>query len=204
MNGDLQEDIFMEQPMGFEEYVHEDKVLKLHKSIYGLKQSARQWNKTANKALSELGFKSAFADSFLYSKREENGKVIYILLYVDDTLVAGHKEEITKKFGQDLNKYFRTKDLGNVSHYLGMQIELDQDGLFLLNQQSKIIRLLEDFGLLDAKSAMTPMETNFLSDMTEDSNKLPNNTLYRKGVGSLLYLSKVSRPDIAAAVGFLC
>lgn len=51
---------------------------------------------------------------------------------------------------------------------------------------------------------MTSMETNFLSDMTEDSNKLPNNTLYRKGVGSLLYISKVSRPDIAAAVRFLC
>lgn len=204
LNGEIDEEIFMEQPPGFVEIGQECKVLKLQRSLYGLKQSARAWNKTANQVLEQLEFKRGYADTCLYSRKEKDGQLTYILLYVDDLLIAGSSPNITCTVGKELNKYFKTKDLGEVSHYLGIQIEREEDGSFLLNQRSKISRMLEDYGLTDSKPTMTPMETNFLSSMTDDSKKLTNNKLYRQAVGSLLYIATVSRPDIAASIGFLC
>lgn len=117
--------------------------------------------------------------------------------------MVGYSEEITKRVGQELNKFFQMKDLGDVANYLGVQIEREGNSSFLLNQKNKIIQMLEEHEMLDSKPAATPMETGFLTS-EEDSQKLPNNTKYRQAMGSLLYLATVSRPDIAAAVGFLC
>lgn len=203
LNGELNEEIYMEQPQGFEEPGQEDKVLKLRKSLYGLKQSARVWNKRATEVFSELGFQQGIADQCLYSRKEEDGSITYVLLYVDDLLVAGQSAESTEKVSRELQNYFDIKDLGDVSHYLGIQVERQANGSFLLNQKAKITKLLEDHGLLESKPVATPMETGFLSAGTTESAELPNNTLYRKAIGSLLYIATVSRLDIAVAVSIL-
>lgn len=70
-------------------------IMKSHKSLYGLKQSARARNKTANNTLEQLGFKMENADSCLYSRNEQNGHTTYILLYVDDLLIAGSSPGVT-------------------------------------------------------------------------------------------------------------
>lgn len=204
LNSDLEEEIFLEQPPGFQKHGQESKVLKLHKSIYGLKQSARAWNKKATEALAQIGFIQGKADQCLYTRKEKNGTTTYVLLYVDDILVAGTSTKSTKEVGKNLQKYFKVKDLGNVKHYLGMQIEQEEDGSFLISQKMKITKILEEYGLLEPRPVATPMETGFLKTDKDCSTKLPNNSQYRQAIGSLLYIAMVSRPDIAMAVGNLC
>jgi len=203
LNGELEEEIFLEQPQSVQKDGQESKVLKLRKSLYGLKQSARAWNKRATEVLAQIGFQSGKADQCLHTRREKNGTITYVLIYVDDLLVVGTSAEVIKGVSRDLQQYFDIKDLGNVSHYLGIQIQRRADGSFLLNQKGKIIRMLEEYGLLESKPVATPMETGFLNSETEDSTRLPDNSKYRQAIGSLLYIATVSRPDIATAVGIL-
>ena len=105
---------------------------------------------------------------------------------------------IISKLLSELNKHFETKDLGNASYYLGIQIE-QEDGSFNLHQSTEIKQMLEEFGMQDSKPACTPMEAGYLK--ISEEKKLPNNSLYRKAIGKLLYLATVSRPDIMAVVG---
>uniref|UniRef100_A0A5S6Q5K7 Integrase catalytic domain-containing protein n=1 Tax=Trichuris muris TaxID=70415 RepID=A0A5S6Q5K7_TRIMR len=163
LNSILKEEIYIIQPPGFEIQGQEDKVYRLYKSLYGLKQSARTWNKMATDALSKLNFQQGKADQCLFTRLEKNGHRTYVLLYVDDLLVAADTAQITEKVGMQLNKFFHTKDLGDVKNYLGIQLERASDGSFLLHQRNKIELMLEQHGLLDCKTAATPMETDFLS-----------------------------------------
>ena len=130
MNGDIEEELYMEHPPGFEKPGKEDFVLKLKCSIYGLKQSARAWNKKAKEALKTLGIKSSEADPCLYTRKESDGSITYILLYVDDLLVARKSEAVVQQVYAHLYDHFITKDLGEVSHYLGIQIQHEEDGSF--------------------------------------------------------------------------
>lgn len=203
LNGKLDEVIFMEQHVGFVEAGQENKVLRLRMSLYGLKQSARVWNKTAASMLEKMGFTCGDADKCLYS-RHEGEKMTYILLFVDDLLVAGRSAETTAQVSKQIKEHFQIKDLDDVSHYLGIQIEREEDGSYLLNQRAKIIKLVKENGMTDSKPVATPMESGFLAAPQNDTVELESNGMYRKLMGSLLYLATVSRPDIAVAVGLLC
>ncbi|XP_044125193.1 solute carrier family 22 member 6-B-like [Bufo gargarizans] len=99
---------------------------------------------------------------------------------------------------------FETKDLGDVKHFLGMQIEREEDGSFLINQSHKIQEVNETFGLNDAKPVNSPMETNYLKELNNSINPLQNDSQFIRAMGKLLYIATVARPDIAIAVGFLC
>uniref|UniRef100_A0A5S6QQU2 Integrase catalytic domain-containing protein n=1 Tax=Trichuris muris TaxID=70415 RepID=A0A5S6QQU2_TRIMR len=204
LNGELEEEIYMEQPQGFVVPGKESKVLRLKKSIYGLKQSARCWNRKATEALSKLGFTQGQADQCLFTRKEENNEITYVLLYVDDLLVIASSEKATRKVGEQLNAHFYTRDLGGVVQYLGIEVERECDGSFLLCQKGKIAEMLEEHGMLEPKPATTPMEVGYLNSLLDKSKGLPNNRRFRQAIGSLLYLATVSRPDIAMAVGLLC
>lgn len=105
LNGELSEEIYMKQPPGFEDKQHPSKVCKLVKSLYGLKQSARAWNKKLKEVLIELGFEQSQHDECLYAASGTNGK-IYILIHVDDMMLISKSEQellivedmISKKF----------------------------------------------------------------------------------------------------------
>ncbi|KFD61465.1 hypothetical protein M514_26361 [Trichuris suis] len=196
LNGDLEEELYMEQPPGFVEKGKEHKVLLLKKSIYGLKQSARCWNRKASETLGNLGYTQSQADQCLFIKKGEMDH-IYILLYVDDLLVVGRSETVNGDVGRQMNAYFNTRDLGKVSYYLGIEVTRRKDGSFLLSQRSKITELLNVHGMQDCKPAATPMEICYLDSPRDESTPLPNNSKYRQAIGSLLYLTTVSRPDVA-------
>ncbi|KFD61173.1 hypothetical protein M514_26660 [Trichuris suis] len=142
LNGDLDKEIFMELPPGFKQQGTEGKVLQLHRSLYGLKQSARAWNQVATKALRKIGFRPNRADPCFFSRKESGNAVTYVLLYVDDLLVASVSPELTYRVGQQLHGYFEIKDLGEVKQYLGIQVERD-DGSFLLHQAGKNCQLIK-------------------------------------------------------------
>jgi len=94
-------------------------------------------------------------------------------------------------------------NLGDVSYYLGIQIEREADGSFLLSQSTKIAAILDQFGMNDTKGASTPMDTAY-PKLEGEYDLLPDNELYRKAVGAMLYVATTTRPDIATAIGILC
>ncbi|XP_064479078.1 uncharacterized protein LOC135392291 [Ornithodoros turicata] len=104
---------------------------------------------------------------------------------------------------KDLNKHFELKDLGHVSHYLGIEIERSGDNRFLLHQRNRITSLLEKYKLGEAKGCAIPMDADY-PKLTGDDDVLQSNEIYRQAVGELLYLSTTTRPDIACAMGYLC
>ena len=203
LHSDLTEDIYMEQPEGFVDPQKPEQVCKLKKGIYGLKQAARAWNMKINEALLRESFQRSKADPCLYTKKL-NGRWIFVLIYVDDLLVCYEQEGDCSRLLEVLNMDFETKDLGDVKHFLGMQIEREEDGSFLINQSHKIQEVIETFGLNDAKPVNSPMETNYLKELNNSINPLQNDSQFRRAMGKLLYIATVARPDIATAVGFLC
>ena len=132
----------MDQPEGFVIPGKEHFVCKLKKSLYGLKQSPRQWYKRFDLFMRSRGFNRSNYDSCVYLKTV-NGSVIYLLLYVDDILIAAKdKSEITKLKAQ-LSKEFEMKDLGAVKKILGMKIIRDRkSGKLYLSQKGYIDKVL--------------------------------------------------------------
>ncbi|KAM4034738.1 LOW QUALITY PROTEIN: uncharacterized protein ACNLHF_021423 [Anomaloglossus baeobatrachus] len=127
--------------------------------------------------------------------------VTQFITYLRIKLVCFEKERDTDDILRILNQHFEIKDLGNVKQYLGIQIEREEDGSFLLNETHMIQDIIETFGLKNAKTVKSPMETNYLKEMNSEQNVLPNNEEYRTTMRKLLYLSTATRQDIAAAVG---
>lgn len=196
LNGDLEETIFMRQPPGFVKEGEEKKVCSLKKSIYGLKQSARVWNRALNAVLVDAGFIQSTWDQCLYTLRKEDG-IVFILIYVDDILVCTNKPFLLEYTERKLNENFSIENLGEISSYLGIQIT-KKGSKYHLNQEAYIKKVLSEFGLNDAKESPIPLNTDYFK--MADSDLLPDNNKYRKAIGSLLYIAVNTRPDVAAAV----
>ena len=125
LNGDLEEDVYMEQPKGFISKGYENKACKLEKSIYGLKQASRQWNLKFHESVTVLGFMQNSSEPCVYVKKNSN-KFAILTLYVDDILLAGNDIEMLSEIKQWLFKTFEMKDLGEESYILWIKIERDQ------------------------------------------------------------------------------
>jgi transposase InsO family protein len=185
LNGDIDEELYMKQPEGFIKSGTEQKVCQLKKATYGLKQSAKNWNQRIDSILKENGFQQSKADVCLYTKIDNDGPT-YILVYVDDLLICGNAEKVNK-IAEILAQNFEIKNLGEVSLYLGIEIEKNSHGDYMLSQTEKIKQIISEFGLTDANGCNTPMLTDYLNIEGEE-NLLPSNEQYRQAVGALLYI----------------
>ena len=154
LNGDLDEEIYMEQPEGFIVKGQEHKVCKLVKSLYGLKQAPKQWHEKFDKVVLEYGFRINESEKFLYYKENIGGCVI-LCLYVDDILIFGIDLEIVKEVKSYLSKKFDMKDLGEAKVILGMEIEKIGSGISL-SQSNTIEKMLKKFKFYDSQSVSTP------------------------------------------------
>jgi len=201
LNGDLDEEIYMEQPQGFVVEGQENKVCKLTKSLYGLKQAPKQWHEKFDMCMLENGFKASECDKCIYYKSFENDHVI-ISLYVDDLLIFGTSLNIIKNTKNLLCENFSMKDLGNASVILGMKITKMNDGIFL-DQSHYVEKILKKFGFHDVKHASTPLESSIHLFPTMNENLIVNQKEYASMIGSLRYLTYCTRPDISYAVGLL-
>jgi len=161
LNGDVTKDLYMSQPEGYVAAGQEQLVCKLSKALYGLKQSARAWNSKMNATLLANGFVRSKTDQCLYSKFEDN-TWMYILLYVDDMIIVHQDDEAIKLLGNLIGEHFATKDFGEISFYLGIQVERDVSENFLLNQSAKIAALLDKFSIKEAKGASKPMNAAYM------------------------------------------
>ena len=125
LNGDLEEDIYMIQSEWFIVQGQENPVCKLRKSLYGLKQTPRQWYKKFDSFMYRIGFKRCEVDHCYYVKFFGNSYII-LLLYVDDMLIAGSSIEKINNLKKQLSKQFAIKDLGVAKKILGMRIIRDK------------------------------------------------------------------------------
>lgn len=112
LHGELEEEIYMEQPEGFEVKGKQNLVCKLKKSLYGLKQAPRQWYKKFDSFMVDHEYTRTVADQCVYFRRFLNGNFIILLLYVDDMLIIGHDTTMINKLKNDLSQHFDMNNLG--------------------------------------------------------------------------------------------
>lgn len=197
LNGTLNEEIYMKPPPGSS---LTDKVLKLNKSLYGLKQAARVWNQTLHKTMTDEGFVQSKHDECLYSFKSDKN-VCYAIVHVDDMIFASNSLSLIDTKIKCIQKSFELKCLGNVKNYLGIEVTRDQNGIFAISQSNYILKIASEFQLEDSKGSKYPLCPGYHS--LTDTNVLDTNTDYRKLIGMLLYVSTNTRPDISASVCIL-
>lgn len=197
LNGDLDEDIFMVPPEGFEKG---NKVCKLQKAIYGLKQASRMWNEKFNDFVIRIGFKRCASDYCLYAKII-NGIRCYILLYVDDLLIVCDDEKMIQTIRNLMQKEFEMTDIGNIDTFLGMHIQHDREkGIIRMSQTQYLNKVLSKFGMDDCKPAATPIEKGLY--LSNELGKTDSNIPYRELIGCLIYATQTTRPDLCAATNY--
>ena len=200
LNGELQEEIYMQQPPGYEVPGKENLVCKLKKSLYGLKQSPRCWNKSFQEFMRELGLKQSSADPCVFIQDETESMTI-VAVYVDDLIVMSTSPEKLDATKKALSERFKMKDMGPLHYCLGVSVVQNAGGIWL-HQKQYILSMLLRFGLVDAKPASTPADPNVRLVKDDGvSKQLEDKALYQSMVGSLLYAAMATRPDITQAVG---
>jgi transposase InsO family protein len=197
LNGILMEIIYLEQPKGYEEGDPETKVLLLKKAIYGLVQSALRWYLRFASEAKKMGFKPLKTDPATFI-RESDGVILNT--HVDDVNCIGDEEALLE-IEESLEKTFELRRLGETKFLIGMKVETNEDdGSVMLSQTAYIDDLLERFNLGHMNASLTPMaEGQRLTKSTEETCATSFRRLYQEKVGSLQYLVKMTRPDIAYA-----
>ena len=122
LHGDLDEEIYMEQPEGFTINGNEHLVCRLKKNLYGLKQALRQWYKKFDSFMVEHGYDKTTSNHCMFVKKFSDGEFIILLLYVDDMLIVSHATGKIDKLKIEMSKSFEMKNLGSASHILGIKI----------------------------------------------------------------------------------
>ena len=208
LNGELDEEIYMDQPLGFESKGQERKVFKLKRSIYGFKQASRQWNIKFHQAIQRDGFTMMEEDHCVYLKRSSDGFVI-LSLYVDDILIAGNGKEMIDTTKKWLSSNFEMKDMGEASYVLGVKIIRDRAKRLLgLSQETYIKKMLERYRMQDSKPMDTPVEKSLslsldMCPKTPEEKEKMSRVPYASVVGSLMYAMMCTRPDICYAIGLV-
>jgi len=200
LNGDLEEEVFMSLPPGFEEHLGDGKVCRLRKSLYGLKQSPRAWFERFGKAVKGHGYTQSQADHTMFYKHSKEGKIAILIVYVDDIILTGDDLDELKRLKNVLANDFEIKDLGTLKYFLGMEFARSKKGIFV-SQRKYVLDLLKETGLLGCKAAETPIEPN-LKLQSAKPEDVKNREQFQRLVGRLIYLSH-TRPDIAFAVSMV-
>ncbi|KAL8093109.1 hypothetical protein AgCh_035123 [Apium graveolens] len=199
LNGDLLEEVYVNQPEGYVKQGQEHLVYKLAKALYGLRQAPRAWYPKLNKCLENLGFLRCPYEHAVYT-RKQDGETLIVGVYVDDLLITGTSILAIKQFKDQMKSIFKMSDLGKLSYYLGIEVNQGADCI-KLKQSTYARKLLEKAGMSDCNP------TKFLMDpklhITKDEGGEAVNLIeYKSIVGSLRYLVH-TRPDIAFAVGIV-
>jgi hypothetical protein len=196
LNGELEEEVYIEQPGGFQLLENVDYVCKLKKALYGLKQTLRAWYSRLDKYLQQAGFRKLSANNNLYIKVSQDS-ILLIEVYVDDIIFGSNDDKLSQKFAKDMKNEFEMSLLGDLSFFLGLQIRQIKQGIFI-SQTKYIIEMLKRFGMDDCKPVITPMQTSCKLRKYDDS-KSTNQRQYRSMIGSLLYVT-TSRTDVMQGV----
>jgi histone deacetylase 1/2 len=202
LHGILEEEVYMRQPPGYEDKTRPNFVCKLDKALYGLKQAPRAWYARLSSKLISLGFHASKADTSLFYFNK-GGRTIFVLIYVDDIIVASSSQKATTGLLRNLKQDFALKDLGELHYFFGMEVNKVRDGI-ILSQDRYASDLLTKVNMAACKPACTPLSTSEKLSAYEGTTLGPNDAKnYRSVVGALQYLT-LTRPDISFAVNKVC
>jgi hypothetical protein len=196
LNGPIKEEVYFEQPPGFEDSEYPSHVYKLSKALYGLKQAPIAWYECLRDFLTTNGFKVGKANHTLFTKTI--AKDLFICqIYVDDIIFGSTNKSSCEEFSRIMIQKFEMSMIGELKYFLGFQIKQLEEDTFIC--QTKYIQdILKKFGMKNAKPIKTPMRTNGYLDL-DTGGKSVDQKVYRSMIGSLLYLC-ASRPDIMLSV----
>ncbi|GJT07016.1 putative ribonuclease H-like domain-containing protein [Tanacetum coccineum] len=196
LNGDLQEEVFVSQPEGFEDQDNPTHVYRLKKALYGLKQAPRAWYDTLSKFLLANNFFKGAVDPTLFTRK--SGKhILLVQIYVDDIIFASTDHNACNIFSKEMSSKFQMSMMGQMSFFLGLQVSQSPGGIFI-NQAKYALETLKKYGMDLSDPVDTPMVDRLKLD--EDLMGIPvDQTRFRGMVGSLMYLT-ASRPDLVFAV----
>ncbi|SGY12315.1 BQ5605_C011g06463 [Microbotryum silenes-dioicae] len=177
LHGELEEELYMRVPEGIR--LPDNVCLKLHRSIYGLKQAGRVWNETIHKTLVNLGYNRLRSEECVY-RRTLGKDNYYIAVYVDDLLFIGPDLSEIDRVLNELDRLYGVKRLGNAEYILGVQLIRQADRI-ALSQRQYLLDVLARFGMADANKS----------------------TQYRSSIGLLMYAVVATWPDLAYPVSYL-
>jgi len=208
--GSLEEELYMATPASYYDLrpsAPRGTALRLHKSLYGLRQAPHVWNKLISAWLVKQGFTASHQDPCLFIRYTPSGAPHAALsIHVDDCsvfIITGDPAWY-QDFIREMNKSFTVKDLGQLSWYLNMKIERHDNGAIEITQPRYIEETLEKFGMLNCNPTKTPLRPDFkFKKASEDCSSILDKKgieLYGSIVGSVGYLANTTRPDIAHAI----
>nr|GEX41977.1 putative ribonuclease H-like domain-containing protein [Tanacetum cinerariifolium] len=216
--GTIEEEVYVCQPLGFENPDYPDKVYKVVKALYGLHQAPRGWYETLANYLLENGFHRGQIDQTLFIKKQKSN-ILLVQVYVNDIIFGSTNKDLCKAFEKLMKDKFQMSSMGELSFFLGLclQVKQKQDGIFT-SQDKYVAEILRKFDLTDEKSASIPVdiEKPLLKDLDDEkSASIPVDIekpllkdldgedvdvhIYRSMIGSLMYQTS-SRPDIMCIV----
>ncbi|XP_078165548.1 uncharacterized protein LOC144560258 [Carex rostrata] len=199
LHGELEEEIYMEIPPGYQTPTDTNKVCRLKKALYGLKQSPRAWFGRFCRAMKGYGYTQSDSDHTMFFKKNQ-GKIAVLIIYVDDMIITGDDKIEIQNLEDKLSKEFEMKNLGGLKYFLGIEVSRNKEGIYL-SQRKYILDLLTEVGMLECKPVDTPTVPNL--KLNAYSDHTPTNIeRYQRLVGKLIYLSH-TRPDIAYAVSII-
>ena len=171
-------------------------VCKLNKSIYGLKQSGRNWNILLHQFFIDNKLVQSANDPCVYSYRV-NSDLAFLLTWVDDIIIAAISTGCMKKIKNMLKERFCMSDLGPISWFLGIEF-VQMEGVITMSQSKYLLSKLQKYGLDKSNPRTTPCELGGYENMSNDP--IDRDLNYRELVGSLIYAMTCTRPDLAWSV----
>jgi len=199
LNGILNEEVYMKQPLGFVDSILPSYMCRFHKSLYGLKHATQAWYTRLNDFLLFIGFRASKVDTslFIFSVGTD---ICYLLVYIDDILLTSSKSLLFQRLIQLLSSEFKLRNLGTVHYFLGIEVKPTSMGL-MLRQHKYTLNILTRAGMLSCKPVDTPISTSkaiILSDPL-----FSNYTRFHQIMGALQYLTFI-RLNICFVINGVC
>ncbi|KAM7531655.1 hypothetical protein LguiB_035065 [Lonicera macranthoides] len=200
LHGELDEEVYMEFPPGYKIPVeHTNKVCKLKKSLYGLKQSPRAWFGRLARSMRKFGYSQSNSDHTLFLKKSHE-KITALIVYVDDMVLTGNDPQEQQALKKLLSQEFEMKDLGSLKYFLGIEVSRSSKCIFL-SQRKYALDLLNETGMSACQPSETPMEEGLKLEVETDQVPVDKGR-YQRLVGRLMYLAH-TRPDISYALSIV-
>lgn len=200
LHGELIEDVYVEQPMGYVTKGKEHKVYKLHKALYGLKQAPRAWFSRIESYFLEEGFQKNPNEQTLFIKSSKEGNILIVSIYVDDLIYTSNDKGMMLEFKKSMMQAFDMSDLGKMRFFLGIEVWQKPEGIFI-SQRKYAVEILEKFAMSECKPVNSPIVPGFKIHRDVDGVAV-DGTQYKQIVGSLMYLT-ATRLDIMFSVSLI-
>ena len=199
LNGILQEVLYMNQPEGFDDGT--DRICRLIKTLYGLKQAGREWNKQLDKKLREHGYTRLRSDPCVYV-RWEGDEVGIITVWVDDLLLFASSDEMMEHMKSAIKLEWEVTDLGEPKKIVSIEITMDNESI-TISQQKYIESILEREGMIDANPVGMPLDPHVKLVPNPEANEPNRSNAFSQRLGELQFLANTTRPDIGYPVNRL-